>query len=41
LKLPHEYSLTKLVGVMRAHVEKERSSAISFVVKGRSMVRNS
>jgi len=33
--------LTKLVGVMRARVEYERSSAISFPVSGRSIAWNS
>jgi len=40
-KSPHEYSLTKLVGVIRPRVETDRSSLISAVVSGRSIAWNS
>jgi hypothetical protein len=38
LKLPKEYSLEKLVGVMTARVEYERNSCISFSLNRRSAV---
>jgi hypothetical protein len=41
LKLPYEYSFTKLVGVIRARSECDRSSLISFAVSGLSMAWNS